>query len=67
MKIICEKCGAEITVNGLGRKRVLASVFIVLDAYKQYGSVRAVARKLNLPPGTVWGYLKREGVLKNAK
>jgi len=50
-------------INGLGRKKGIYSVQNVLDAYRIYASVRAVARKLAMPPGTVWHILKDNGVL----
>lgn len=65
MKVQCPNCGKSVMVNGLGRKRRELPVQNILDAYRRYPSVRAVARKLDLPPGTVWNCLKNEGVLKS--
>lgn len=48
----------------LGRIKGICSVQNVLDTYRICGSVRAVARKLAMPPGTVWHILKHDGVLK---
>ena len=64
MKINCPHCGKSVVVNGLGRKKGNYNVQNVLDTYHLYGSIRPVARKLDIPPGTVWHILKDNGALK---
>ena len=63
MEINCPHCGKSVVVNGLGRKKGNYSVKIVLDTYRVCGSVRATARKVDMPPGTVWHILNDNGAL----
>ena len=63
MEVECPHCGGKVTVKGGGRPKGDYSVKNVLDAYRLCGSVRAAARKLEMPPGTVWHILKNEGVI----
>ena len=67
MKVQCPYCGKSVLVNGLGRKKGNYNVQNVLDTYHLYGSIRAAARKLDIPPGTVWHILKDNGALKGNK
>ncbi len=64
MKVQCPHCGKSVVVNGLGRKKGNYNVQNVLDTYHLYGSIRPTARKLNMPPGTVWHILKDNDALK---
>ena len=64
MKVQCPNCGETIAVHGLGRKSGKYNVQNVLDTYHLYGSIRPAARKLDMPPGTVWHILKDNGALK---
>ena len=49
-------------MNSNGRPRHQIGVDSVLNAYGEYHSVRAAARKLNITPGTAWARLKEAGV-----
>ena len=46
MKIVCEKCGATITVCGLGRKKLNHSVINVCDSLRVCSTVKAAAELL---------------------
>ena len=63
MKVPCSECGAIIVINGLGRKKRNYNFQNVLVAYQNSQSIAATARKLDMPPGTVWNILKRHGVI----
>ena len=62
MEVTCPGCGATVVINGLGRKKRDYAFQNVLVAYQNSESVAAAARKLDMPPGTVWNILKRHGV-----
>ncbi len=47
----------------LGRPRRQISVEKVYDAFREHGSVRAAARDLGIPPGTVWDRLHEAGLV----
>lgn len=66
LRRICSENGWDIRVmDKMGRPKANHPVSEVLDAYRQEGTIRGAARLLNLPPGTVHGILRREGVLTN--
>jgi len=46
-----------------GRPKRQVDVQKVVDALTRHGTVRGAARELGLPPGTVWNYLDRQGLL----
>lgn len=68
LEMICRQNGWQFkSMSRIGRPRVNYYVENVLDAYKTAGTIRGAARLLSMPPGTVQGILRREGILKKAK
>ena len=59
----CPECGAALDRRLGGRPRREIDVQMVLDAYQRTSNVRAAARELGLPAGTVWHRLNDAGVL----
>jgi hypothetical protein len=59
----CHECGAELDIRLGGRPRREIAVRPLLDAFERLQNVRATARELGLPPGTVWHRLNDAGVL----
>jgi hypothetical protein len=69
LALLCRRNGWEFKAlaGNIGRPRHNHLVKNVLDAYKDAGTVRGAARLLSMPPGTVHGILKREGIPINSK
>ena len=64
---ICQEHGWNFrAIRGIGRPRRDYPVQKVLDTYRQWKTVRAVARALDIPPPTVSRILKRAGVLESS-
>jgi hypothetical protein len=64
---ICQKHGWDFkAISAIGRPRMVYPVQKVLDTYRQWKTVRAVARALDIPPPTVSRILKRAGVLESS-
>ena len=58
-----EKGWAVKAMHGFGRPRNGHPVDLVYDAFRVAPSIRAAARKLNMPPATVYSILKKGGYL----
>lgn len=58
----CPNCGAEVPVDGLGRKRLPIPVKNVLDALRAYPTVKAAARSLSCSRGYVYKVLRDAGL-----
>lgn len=54
-------------VNRIGRPKANYPVQKVLDAYERVQSIRGAANLLSIPPGTVYGILKRAGIIGKRK
>jgi hypothetical protein len=67
MKETCRNCGEILPRRVGGRPRRQIPVQPLLDAYSRLQNVRATARELNLPAGTVWNRLREAGVLPISK
>ena len=64
---VCQKHGWDFkAISAIGRPRMVYPVQKVLDTYRQWKTVRAVARALDIPPPTVSRILKRAGVLESS-
>lgn len=63
MIVKCPHCGKPIVIEGLGRKKGNYDVQNVLDAFEAHGTIRAAARALDMPSGTVWHVLKDNGAI----
>lgn len=60
----CQENGWSLKVmNSFGRPRDGHPVDLVFDAFRAAPSIRAAARKLNMPPATVHSILKKGGCL----
>ena len=65
LKEICSQKGWKFkAMNRIGRPKGNHSVKKVLNAYSKVGKIRAVARMLDMNPGTVYRILKEHGALK---
>ena len=62
MKVICQKCGNEVTVNGLGRKAFNIPITNVCDYLRQYHDVDMAAKRLHCSPAYLYKVLKAEGL-----
>jgi transposase-like protein len=62
MKVECPRCGKEVTVNGLGRRRLNLGVKIILDTVKSTRSISETAKLLNCSRGHIYGVLKQSGM-----
>ena len=62
MKVICQKCGNEVTVNGLGRKAFNIPVTNVCDYLRLYCDVDMAAKHLHCSPAYLYKVLKAEGL-----
>ena len=63
MKIECPHCGKEVSVNGLGRRRLNLGVKNVCDALRSSSTVVETAKKLHCSRGYVYKILKEQGIL----
>ena len=64
--LMCPHCGVNLSRPVGGRPRRKIAVQPLLDAYRRLRSVRATARELDLPAGTVWHRLTEAGVLSKS-
>ncbi|MBM4463423.1 MAG: hypothetical protein FJ012_08820 [Chloroflexi bacterium] len=62
MKVTCPHCGGNLTVDGLGRKRLQVPVENILDKLRTYRSVAVAAQELACSRGYIYGVLKANGV-----
>ena len=62
-KRTCPHCGESLQGMLGGRPRRDVDVPRLLDAYKRTQCVRAAAREVGVPPGTVWHRLRDAGAL----
>ena len=62
MKIVCPKCGEEIRVSGLGRKRLNIPLKNVCESLRAHRNVLAAAKKLGCSEGYIFGVLKTNGL-----
>jgi hypothetical protein len=65
MKVVCQHCGQEIVVNGLGRKPLNIPLKNICEALQALGNVEAVAQKLECSPGYIFKVLKANGLTLN--
>lgn len=68
LRAFCRLHGLRLTVSEApghppGRPKRHISVEKVYDAFTRHGSVRAAARELDIPPGTVWDRLHDAGLV----
>ena len=64
LREICQQNGWQFkAMREFGRPRQEYPVKKVLNAYRELGKIRAVARQLGINPGTVYRVLKEAGVL----
>ena len=62
MKITCPCCHTEITVNGLGRKKLDMPVKNIYDALARYSSITLAAESLGCSRGYIYKILKEQKV-----
>ena len=62
MKITCPCCHTEITVNGLGRKKLDVPVKNIYDALARYSSITLAAESLGCSRGYIYKVLKDQKV-----
>jgi len=62
MKVVCQNCGAEVIVSGLGRKAFNMPVTKVCDALLLRRDVPAAAEKLGCDPAYIYKVLKAKGL-----
>ena len=62
MKVVCQNCGAEVIVSGLGRKAFNMPVIKVCDALVLYHSVLRAAGKLGCSRAYIYKVLKANGM-----
>ena len=65
MKVVCQNCGKEVIVSGLGRKAFNMPVIKVCDALRLYDTVSATAEKLGCSRAYIYKVLKAEGLTVN--
>ncbi|MBA7599478.1 hypothetical protein ES703_06512 [subsurface metagenome] len=62
MKIVCPKCGEEIKVSGLGRRRLNIPLKNVYESLRAHRNVLAAAKQLGCSQGYIFGLLKINGL-----
>ena len=61
MKIVCPRCGEEIKVSGLGRRRLNIPLKNVYESLRAHRNVLAAAKQLGCSQGYIFGLLKING------
>ena len=61
-KVLCPNCGAEVYVNGLGRKPLTITVNNVLDALGAHPTIQAAAFSLGCSRGFIYKILNQSGI-----
>ena len=62
MKVVCQNCGTEVIVKGLGRKALNMPVTIVCDKLRVCKDVGMAAELLNCSPAYLYKVLKAKGL-----
>jgi len=61
MKIVCPKCGENIEVSGLGRKRLNIPLKNVCDTIQDCRDITLAAERLGCSRGYIYKVLKEQG------
>lgn len=62
MKIVCPRCGEEIKVSGLGRRRLNIPLKNVYESLRAHRNVLVAAKELGCSQGYIFGVLKTNGL-----
>ena len=62
MKIVCQNCGVEVKVNGLGRPKLNLDGINVLASLRANGSVTATAKEYAVSRGSIRNAMKAIGL-----
>jgi hypothetical protein len=62
MKVICQNCGKEVTVDGLGRPKLNLDGIKVLATLRANGSITATAKEYAVSRGSIRNTLKGIGL-----
>ena len=62
MKVVCQNCGSEVIVDGLGRKAINMPVIKVCDALRLYCNVPLAAGELGCSRAYIYKVLKANGL-----